>query len=98
MVCHIRKVIGPDEYHEPVDDNAYTNVMARWNIRRALEVAAVLRERWPDRWARLSLSLGLADTELARWRTVAETMATGWISNGTVRAVRRLSSTLRRSI
>ena len=54
--------------------------MARWNIRRALEVAAVLRERWPDRWARLSYGLGLDDTELVRWRTVAETMFTGWSS------------------
>ena len=26
-------MIGPDEYHETIDDNAYTNVMARWNIR-----------------------------------------------------------------
>ena len=33
--AHIRHVIGPDEYHEDVDDNAYTNVMARWNLRRA---------------------------------------------------------------
>jgi trehalose/maltose hydrolase-like predicted phosphorylase len=32
---HIRGVIGPDEYHVDVDDNAYTNVMARWNLRRA---------------------------------------------------------------
>lgn len=35
---HIYGVIGPDEYHEPVDDNAYTNVMARWNLRRAAEL------------------------------------------------------------
>ena len=48
---HIRGVIGPDEYHEHIDDNAFTNVMARWNIRRGLEVAALLRERWPARWA-----------------------------------------------
>ena len=33
--AHILGVIGPDEYHEPVDDNAFTNVMARWNLRRA---------------------------------------------------------------
>jgi trehalose/maltose hydrolase-like predicted phosphorylase len=78
--CHIRGVIGPDECHERIDDNAYTNVMARWNIRRALEVAAVLRDRWPDHWARLSHGLGLDDTELVRWRAVAETMATGWNS------------------
>jgi trehalose/maltose hydrolase-like predicted phosphorylase len=76
--CHIRGVIGPDEYHEHVDDNAYTNVMARWNIRRALEAAALLRERWPDRWARLSYRLGLQDAELVLCRNVAETMFTGW--------------------
>jgi trehalose/maltose hydrolase-like predicted phosphorylase len=40
---HIRHVIGPDEYHEDVDDNAFTNVMARWNISRGL-VAARLGE------------------------------------------------------
>ena len=33
--AHIYGVIGPDEYHEPVDDNAFTNLMARWNLRRA---------------------------------------------------------------
>ena len=37
--AHIDRVIGPDEYHEPVDDNAFTNVMARWNLRRAAAVA-----------------------------------------------------------
>jgi len=35
--AHIYGVIGPDEYHEPVDDNAFTNAMARWNLRRAAE-------------------------------------------------------------
>ena len=33
--AHIYGVIGPDEYHEPVDDNAFTNVLARWNLRRS---------------------------------------------------------------
>ena len=47
---HIRGVIGPDKYHENIDDNAYTNVMARWNVRRGLEVVALLRERWPACW------------------------------------------------
>ena len=31
--AHIDGVIGPDEYHESVSDNAFTNVMARWNLR-----------------------------------------------------------------
>ena len=41
-------------------------------------MAALLRERWPERWASLSSRLGLSDAELAGWQTVAETMATGW--------------------
>jgi trehalose/maltose hydrolase-like predicted phosphorylase len=45
--AHIHGVIGPDEYHEPVDDNAFTNVMARWNLRRAAPLAAdPERGRW----------------------------------------------------
>ena len=39
--AHINGVIGPDEYHERVDDNAYTNVMARWNLRRAAEADGI---------------------------------------------------------
>jgi trehalose/maltose hydrolase-like predicted phosphorylase len=75
--CHIRSVIGPDEYHEHIDDNAYTNVMARWNLRRALDIAAWLREQWPARWVSLAGRLGLGDAELKQWLVVAETMATG---------------------
>lgn len=74
---HIRGVIGPDEYHENIDDSAYTNVMARWNIYRALDVAELLRERWPECWTRLSSRLDLDEAELRQWRAVAERMATG---------------------
>jgi trehalose/maltose hydrolase-like predicted phosphorylase len=75
--CHVRGVIGPDEYHELIDDNAYTNVMARWNIRRALDVAKLLRERWPSRWLGLANRIGLEDSDLVQWQNVACTMLTG---------------------
>ena len=74
---HIRGVIGPDEYHEGIDDNAFTNVMARWNIRCAFEAATLLRQRWPKQWTVLSSRLDLNDAELQQWSGVAETMATG---------------------
>lgn len=32
---HIRGVVGPDEYHHTVNDNAYTNWMARFNLEQA---------------------------------------------------------------
>ena len=75
---HIRGVIGPDEYHTHVDDNAFTNVMARWNIRTAIEVAALLRTRWPARWASLSATLALDERELSDWTRVADTIADGF--------------------
>jgi len=74
---HIRHVIGPDEYHEDVDDNAFTNVMARWNIARALETAERLRTQWPDRAAALQERLALDDNELVGWRDAVTRIATG---------------------
>jgi trehalose/maltose hydrolase-like predicted phosphorylase len=47
--AHIYGVIGPDEYHEPVDDNAFTNVLVRWNLRRAASapgIDAAERREW----------------------------------------------------
>ena len=59
-LAHIDKVIGPDEYHVGVDDNAYTNVMARWNLRRAAELAERVGGATPDEiqgWQRLADAL-----------------------------------------
>jgi len=75
---HIRHVIGPDEYHEDVDDNAFTNMMARWNIARGLETVALLAARWPDRGAALRENLALHDAELDDWRDAAERIVTGF--------------------
>jgi trehalose/maltose hydrolase-like predicted phosphorylase len=71
---HIRGVIGPDEYHENVDDSVYTNVMARWNLRRGIEFASLLRDRWPDRWTELSQLLELEEAELRQWANVADNL------------------------
>ena len=74
---HIRHVVGPDEYHEDVDDNAFTNMMARWNIACALEVMDLLRARWPDRAAALRDQLALGDDELQDWRDAIARIVTG---------------------
>ena len=59
---HIRGVIGPDEYHENVDDNAYTNVMARWNLKRAAQIGAEV----------------VRDSERRRWLTLADAIVDGY--------------------
>lgn len=81
---HIRGVIGPDEYHQFIDDNAFTNVMARWNIHRAIETAAWLRREWPGAWEALSTRIALDDVELTDWARAAAAIATGLNSNSGV--------------
>jgi HAD superfamily hydrolase (TIGR01509 family) len=53
---HIRGVVGPDEYHHGVDDNAYTNWLARFNLERAAAVAALLNlhKEEADAWRALA--------------------------------------------
>jgi trehalose/maltose hydrolase-like predicted phosphorylase len=59
--AHLTGVMGPDEYHAPVDDNAFTNGMVRWNLRRAAELVAptaapgLLREA--SAWRRVAADL-----------------------------------------
>src|SRR5918994_1521498 len=65
---HIFGVIGPDEYHEPVDDNAFTNVMARWNLRTAAEVVAGSAGPVGD----------LDQSEVDMWRRLADALVDGY--------------------
>jgi len=74
---HIRGVIGPDEYHPAVDDNAFTNGMARWNLRRGGEVARLLEDCWPDVWSGLAARLRIDADEIERWAAVADTLISG---------------------
>lgn len=62
-LLHINDVVGPDEYKEHVDDNAFTNYMAAWNIRKALEYSRELQQTRPDLYAALDAKLGLAALE-----------------------------------
>ncbi len=75
---HIRGVVGPDEYHETVDDDAYTNVMAQWNLEVGEAVARLLSERWPERWRELSSALGLDLGEALSWAAAAREVHTGF--------------------
>ena len=68
---HFRNVVGPDEYHDRVDDNAFTNHVAVWHLRTALALAAWLAEHHPERWVRLAEQLHLDREWLDTWQEVA---------------------------
>jgi trehalose/maltose hydrolase-like predicted phosphorylase len=68
----ISRVIGPDEYHEHVDNSVFTNAMARWNIRIALDLADEFKQHRDQCWAGLSRKLRLSDKRLRSWKRVAD--------------------------
>jgi kojibiose phosphorylase len=68
----ISDVIGPDEYHDHVDNNAFTNRMVRWHLETALEALAWLRRAVPERAAGLERRLDLGRERLDHWAGVID--------------------------
>jgi len=71
---HIYGVTGPDEYTTVVNDNLYTNVMARFNMRYAARVVELLREYGPEAYESLLRRLELQPDEVERWVEASEAM------------------------
>ncbi|MGH8874869.1 MAG: glycoside hydrolase family 65 protein, partial [Acidimicrobiia bacterium] len=69
---HIHGVTGPDEYSALVDDNAYTNLMARLNMRYASEVVDRMKAEQPERFTMLAGRLGIDQEEVVAWRLAAD--------------------------
>ncbi len=67
-------VIGPDEYHDHVDNNFFTNRMAQWNLQTALDALDWLKANAPARAADLIARLDLTEARLAHWRAVIDKM------------------------
>ena len=57
-----------------VNDNLYTNVMARFNLRYAARVLELLEESAPDAYAALARRVGLGEHEAPEWVRAAESM------------------------
>jgi len=66
----LNNVIGPDEWQEGVNNNAYTNCMARWNLRTALALLQWLHEYAPEKARALEQQLDLTGQRLDYWRDV----------------------------
>ncbi|HEX7350691.1 glycoside hydrolase family 65 protein [Brachybacterium sp.] len=71
---HINGVTGPDEYTTVVNNNMFTNVMARFNLRRAARAVRELREADASAYDVLRVELGLDEMELEQWEDCAEGM------------------------
>jgi len=77
-------VIGPDEYHDHVDNNAFTNRMAQWNLQTALDTLDWLQTHAPAKAEALSDKLQLDAQTLTHWRDVIEKMYLPVASDGLI--------------
>jgi alpha,alpha-trehalose phosphorylase len=70
----IHGVTGPDEYTTVVNDNLYTNVMARFNLRFAAWAIGFLAEWDPVAHAALLRRTGCTEEEVDGWERAAAAM------------------------
>jgi alpha,alpha-trehalose phosphorylase len=67
---HLFGMTGPDEYTGVVDDNVFTNLMARANLRRAADACR--------RYEARAAELGVDHAETAAWRAAADAVHVPW--------------------
>ncbi|MEL1244887.1 glycoside hydrolase family 65 protein [Flavobacterium sp. DGU11] len=67
-------VTGPNEYENNVNNNFYTNYIAKWCIDYALEQIAKVQEDYPADHARIMADVKLDAAEMVNWKNVADNM------------------------
>lgn len=67
----INDVIGPDEIHINVKNNAFTNMMAKWNLITAHKLLSGFRKEKGDSFKELNQRLNLKENEIKEWKRIA---------------------------
>ncbi len=71
----IRNIIGPDEFHINIDNNYFTNMMAKWNILTACRLYGSLKVKNPKAFKVLSQKINLKSREISEWKNIASKIA-----------------------
>lgn len=70
----INGVTGPDEFAVLVNNNCYTNMMARENMKYAVSAAEYLKKNVPEKFEALSKKIELQASEIADWQKAIDNM------------------------
>src|SRR5262249_8223630 len=68
----LRTVLGPDEYHERVNNDAFTNALAQYSLITAVRALEKVRSSSPEAVERLLSGIGLSSGEIDEWRQIAD--------------------------
>ena len=67
-------VTGPNEYENNVNNNFYTNYLAKWCIDYAIEQINKIEKEYSSDFARIMSKVKLDATEISHWKKVADHM------------------------
>ncbi|WP_242083346.1 glycoside hydrolase family 65 protein [Aestuariivivens sediminis] len=67
-------VTGPNEYENNVNNNWYTNYLARWCINYTIENLSKVEAEYPEDFLRIVKKVKLTKKEVALWKAVADNM------------------------
>lgn len=70
----INDVTGPDEYTAIVNNNLYTNIMAKDHLEFAVRMARLMRDKYPDEYWRIAEKIKLSENEIEAWQKAADSM------------------------
>lgn len=77
-------VMGPDEFHMMVNNNAYTNYMGMRTLSYACDVLAEMKDRHSDAYAALCAKTNFCENEIVRWQEIADNMYLPQIESGLI--------------
>ena len=67
-------VTGPNEYENNVNNNWYTNYLAKWCLEYALENMSILKEEYPEEYLRIIEKTSIQKEETQKWQVVSDNM------------------------
>lgn len=67
-------VTGPNEYENNINNNWYTNYIARWCLLYAMEQINWVKEQFPAQWIKINTAIQFKDEEVTQWADIAKNM------------------------
>jgi len=80
----ITDVIGPDENHEHVNNNAFTNYSAKWHLRMASELYHWLKKNHIVRASQITAQIDLTKEDADRWESMSKNIYLPELTEGGV--------------
>ena len=66
------RLLGPDEYHENVDNNAYTNYLSKFSLEKASWIYSQLKLNEPEALSGIMEATGLSPQSVEDWNEISE--------------------------